>query len=106
MRRIGLHELVRQRLGAIRGAIVDDDKLPVDVAGGGPPRQYSIQQFLGESRDVVQLEQQPYFWVNVRFRSQVMMGRFWRSLKVGRITEYKSLPDDFFAGAIVRFKED
>lgn len=28
-----------------------------------------------------------HFSVNVRCSSQVMMGRFWRSLKVGRITE-------------------
>ncbi len=29
------------------------------------------------------------------------MGRFWRSLKVGRITEKVSFPDDGFDGAIV-----
>lgn len=32
-----------------------------------------------------------------------MMGKFWRSLKVGRMTEYMSLPPvDDFAGAIVK----
>lgn len=32
-------------------------------------------------------EYDAYFSVKVRCSSQVMMGRFWRSLKVGRITE-------------------
>lgn len=29
--------------------------------------------------------------------NQVIIGRFWRSLKVGRITEYVSLPPVFLA---------
>jgi hypothetical protein len=46
-------------------------------------------------------ENPTYCWVKVRLSSQVMMGRFWRSLKVGRITEYMSLP--LAAGAVFDF---
>ncbi len=41
-----------------------------------------------------------YFSVKVRFSNHVMMGRFRRSLYVGRMTEYFSL--EALAGAIVR----
>ena len=49
-------------------------------------------------------EKPTYCWVKVRLSNQVMMGRFWRSLNVGKITEYMSFALVFdFAGAIVRF---
>jgi hypothetical protein len=41
-----------------------------------------------------------YLSVKVRFSNHVMMGRFRRSLYVGRITEYLFL--EALAGAIVR----
>ncbi|ROW05501.1 hypothetical protein VSDG_00440 [Cytospora chrysosperma] len=85
---VGLHELVGDFLGAIGGAVVDNDEIPVDVAIERRDKEVGLELELGYwHRDGTTAKRGAYFSVNIRCSSQVMMGRFWRSLKVGRITE-------------------
>lgn len=56
----------------------------------------------GETIESLGLQEATDFSVKVRASSQVIMGRFWRSLKVGRMTEYRALVDDFLVGAIAK----
>lgn len=84
---IGFDELLGDGLRAVGGAVVDDDDFPVEFTGVGE----SVWGVLGALPDL-----EAYCSVNMRWRSHVMMGRFLRSLKVGRRTEYLS-PVDFFA---------
>lgn len=80
--RVGFDELFGDVLGAVRGAIVDDDEFPIDVAEKGE-RRLDIAQFRRNQTARIAA----YFSVKVRANNQVIIGRFWRSLKVGRITE-------------------
>jgi hypothetical protein len=90
VRGVGLDELVGDLLGAVGGAVVDDDEFPVELAGEGQ----------SVCRDVKGKATIAYLSVKVRLSSQAMMGRLRRSLYVGRMTEYLSLAEAF-AGAIV-----
>lgn len=75
--RVGLDELLGDFLGSIGGSVVDDDEFPIEVAT--PVSFLNIQLSILRCTD---------FSVKVRFNNQVMMGRFLRSLYVGKITEY------------------
>jgi hypothetical protein len=80
VRAVGFYQLGGYDLGAVRGAVVDDYELPVEVAVGSRVVSYV------ETKDWGRKGREAYLSVKVRLSSQVMMGRFWRSLKVGRIT--------------------
>jgi hypothetical protein len=51
----------------------------------------SQSSLLSKSASIAVKTWSPYFSVNVRARSQVIMGRFRLSLYVGRMTEYLSM---------------
>ena len=94
VRRVGLYELVGDFLRAVGGSVVDDDELPVELAAG---RALAAVSSLWWRRGRGMLPS--YLSVKVRFSNHAMMGRFLRSLYVGRMTEYFSL--EALAGAIV-----
>jgi hypothetical protein len=77
MRGVGFDELGGNFLGAIGRAIVDNDQLPVELAEG--KLVYSLE---------CAWRNRACLSVKVRLRSQVMIGRFLRSLYVGKMTEY------------------
>lgn len=85
--------MVRYFEGAVRAAIVDDYELPVEVAVWDVVRCRLLESDWGRKYT--------YCSVKVFAISHVMMGRFLRSLYVGRRIEYLSfdfgaiLTDDF-----------
>lgn len=102
MRCVGFDELLCDILRAVGGAIVDNDEFPVQfsvwcrrkrrLAGlmehgqdckRGQHRRFAGQNVLSQKMKGALA----YSWVKVRLSNQVMMGKFWRSLNVGRITE-------------------
>jgi hypothetical protein len=62
-----------------------------------PAKRSPLSRF-GEGRKNTTTRENAHFSVKVRFSNQTMMGKFFRSLYVGRMTEYLSL--EAFAGAI------
>lgn len=75
--RVGLDELLGDFLGSIGGSVVDNDEFPIEVATSV---SFSVNQLWTQNFTD--------FSVKVRFNNQVMIGRFLRSLYVGKITEY------------------
>jgi hypothetical protein len=69
MRGVGFRQLVGDDLRPVRGAVVDDYELPVEVPAG---KLASECEATGEGESHIS--------VKVRLRSQVMMGRLRRSL--------------------------
>jgi hypothetical protein len=78
MRAVCFDELVGNDLGAIGGAIVDDDQFPIEVTGCEGSKSAAGRSRIEEVAARQGLT--TYFSVKVRLSSQVMMGRLRRSL--------------------------
>ena len=81
--RVGFCELVCDDLSSVRGAVVDDYELPVELPGG-PGVSICTRMNCEAGSNVEEYEcskgTSTYCSVKVRFSSQVMMGRLRRSL--------------------------
>lgn len=73
-------ELLGDIEGAVRGGIVNDDELPVELTGSNDAVSESIEAWFEKERGMGLCGVEEYFSVKVRFKSQVMMGRLRRSL--------------------------
>ena len=87
---VDVHELARDGLGAVRRGVVDDDDFPVEVTIRGERLEVcvlaTVHRDLSCSR--FRLNFETHFSVNIFASSHVIIGRFLRSLYVGRRTEY------------------
>lgn len=73
-------ELLGDVEGAVRGGIVNDDQLPVELTGSDETVSEPIEAQFEKERGMDYCAVDEYFSVKVRFKSQVMMGRLRRSL--------------------------
>lgn len=83
-------KLFRDFLGSVGGAIVNNNEFPVELAVGEGV-DINVRAFVLGGVGY-------YCSVNVFSKSQVMTGRFLRSLYVGRMTEYLSFGIGAIAG--------